>query len=115
MADAEYWYSTMRYGVPEWDNGATSGTYQGITRSTEPMWRSIPMAPPATQEQYNALWNQAAQTVTFSGLGVHTDSTIAANQMYWISAGPGQSIKFSPPEPVYDPYQDPLMRLPEGM
>ena len=92
MADAEYWYSC---------------TYQGIPRSTEPRWRVIPAPSPATQEQFDASWYQAAQTITFP--------TIAANQMYWLSPNPGQSIKFSPPEPVYDPFTDPLMRLPEGM
>ena len=114
MADAEYWYSGSNSAADD-DITVTSGTYQGITRSTEPMWRAIPIAPPATQEQYNALWNRAAQTITFSGLGIQTDPTIAANQMYWASSTPGQFIKFSPPEPAYDPFTDPLMRLPEGM
>ena len=96
------------YVTHEWDNGATTGTWQGITRSTEPMWRVIPAPPPATQEQYHALWNRVAQTVTFSG-------TSMSNQGYRISSEPGGYVKWGLIDPVYDPFNDPLMRLPEGM
>jgi len=31
---------TQWYGIPEWDNGATHGTWAGITRATNPYWQT---------------------------------------------------------------------------
>lgn len=61
---AEWWYSPPA-DIPASD--AYTGTYMGITRTTEPMWRSTRVTP-TSNYGFNVVWFDEANKVVFSGL-----------------------------------------------